>query len=102
MYLKGECLKKFLAWGPFGYQGRVQFSISHVAFALGETEDDAIGNQVCAAVDAFEVGVSDPDQLAAIAIARCNEFGARWGINCKLFAVGNKIVWGKEEDVEFQ
>jgi hypothetical protein len=105
MYLKGECLKKFLAWGPYGYQQRVQFSISHVAFALGETEDDAIGNQVCAAVDATSVGVSDPDQLAAIAIARCNEFASSitsHEVNCKLFAVNNKIVWGKEEDVEFK
>ena len=97
MYLRGECLEMFLG---FRYQHQAHLSFSHtVAFALGEGE---MGNQSCAGVSASIVGVSDRDQLAAIAIARCNEFGARWGINCKLFAVENEIVWGKAEDVEFK
>ena len=107
-YLRGECLKTFLAGGVWDYQYnaaavvRVPRKLSGilVVFALGE---DETGNyQSCAVAEARLVGTNDRDQLAAIAIARCNEFGARWGINCKLFAVENEIVWGKEEDVEFQ
>ena len=110
MYLKGKCLETFLAGGPFSYQQRVAATrlgeykdgepYVAMVFALGE--DETGNHQACASVSALQVGVSDPDKLAAMAIARCNEFGARWGINCKLFAVNNKIVWGKEEDVEFQ
>ena len=105
MYLRGECREIFLG---FGYQHQAaRFSrilewpdTILVVFALGE---DETGNyQSCAVAEARLVGTNDRDQLAAIAIARCNEFGARWGINCKLFAVENEIVWGKEEDVEFQ
>ena len=110
MYLKGKCLETFLAGGPFSYQQRVAATrlgeykdgepYVAMVFALGE---DETGNyQSCAVAEARLVGTNDRDQLAAIAIARCNEFGARWGINCKLFALGNKIVWGKAEDVEFQ
>ena len=103
MYLRGECLKTFLAGGLYEYQQRVitrnLFNIYNLAFALGE---DEMGNQACGWVDATHVGTTDPDQLAAMAIARCNESGARWGINCKLFALDNEIVWGQEEDVEFQ
>jgi len=76
--------------------------LAAVVFALGV---DEMGNQACGTVSALQVGVSDPDKLAAIAIARCNEFASSrtsYKVNCKLFAVGNEIVWGKEEDVEFQ
>ncbi len=108
MYLRGECLKTFLAGGVWDYQYnaaavvRVPRKLSGilVVFALGE--DETGNHQACASVSALQVGVSDPDKLAAMAIARCNEFGARWGINCKLFAVENEIVWGKAEDVEFK
>jgi len=107
MYLRGECREIFLGFGyqhlatqQTVYEKLITDYSPDVVFALGE---DETGNyQSCASVSAKSVGVSDRDKLAAMAIARCNEFGARWGINCKLFAVGNKIVWGKEEDVEFQ
>ncbi len=107
MYLRGECREIFLGFGyqhlatqQTVYEKLITDYSPDVVFALGE---DETGNyQSCAVAEARLVGTNDRDQLAAIAIARCNEFGARWGINCKLFAVGNKIVWGKEEDVEFQ
>ena len=107
MYLRGECREIFLGFGyqhlatqQTVYEKLITDYSPDVVFALGE---DETGNyQACAEADGFVYGIYDFDQLAAIAIARCNEFGARWGINCKLFALGNKIVWGKEEDVEFQ
>ena len=95
MYLRGECLEKFVRFGKIP-----DWSNKRIVFVFGE---DETGNyQACAEADGFVYGIYDFDQLAAIAIARCNEFGARWGINCKLFAVENEIVWGKEEDVEFK
>ena len=111
MYLRGECRETFLASGLFEYQHRVFhtrtapptiFGGVLVVFALGE---DEMGHQVCAVGDAEFDGSNDRDQLATIAIAKCNEFAssrASYKVNCKLFAVGNEIVWGKEEDVEFQ
>jgi hypothetical protein len=101
MYLRGECREIFLG---FEYQHGVFIEAlwmtgeDYVAFAISEVG----GHQVCGAAKTHQDGTSDPDQLAAIAIARCNAFGASYKVNCKLFALGNKIVWGKEEDVEFQ
>ena len=104
MYLKGKCLETFLG---FEYQHGVFIEAlwmtgeDYVAFAISEVG----GHQVCGAARTHQDGTSDPDQLAAIAIARCNEFASSitsHEVNCKLFAVNNEIVWGKEEDVEFQ
>ena len=107
MYIRNpKCLEIFLGFGYQRYTHALWLGRAFrpdtilVVFALGE--DETGNHQACASVSALQVGVSDPDKLAAMAIARCNEFGARWGINCKLFAVENEIVWGKEEDVEFK
>ena len=102
MYLRGECREIFLGFGYQRYTHALVLrpDVTVVVFALGE--DETGNHQSCAAVDWRMVGIADHDQLVAMAIARCNAFGARWGINCKLFAVENEIVWGKAEDVEFK
>ena len=103
MYIRNpKCLEIFLGFGYQRYTHALVLrpDVTVVVFALGE--DETGNHQSCAAVDWRMVGIADHDQLVAMAIARCNEFGARWGINCKLFAVENEIVWGKEEDVEFK
>ena len=110
VHLRGQCLEIFLAH-PYQYRARNPLwlgrafrdeKMATVIFALGV---DEMGNQACGTGDAHEVGTTDRDQLTAIAIAKCNEFASSrtsYKINCKIFALGNEIVWGKEEDVEFQ
>ena len=66
-----------------------------------------LGGQACGwAAPSHTIGFAGPlvpGKIEALAIARCEEAKpASIKAPCKIFAVGNKIVWGEKTDIEMQ
>jgi len=102
-----HCYAYFTSSDFFGYQRHAQ---THGKLAMAYAQDYPGGPEACEGAslsqitDGYLTNKTTMEDVKNAAIAGCEKNKLNTGIKapCKIFAVGNEIVWDKSEDIKLQ
>jgi len=108
-----RCYAAFTNTDYFGYQSYVKHAEvlnSSATVALAYAQDNSGGPEACGISiinelqDGYVTSTITTEDFKNHAIAKCEKNKQNTGIKapCKIFALGNDIVWEKSEDIKLQ